>query len=153
MKYFSIKPTNTLNKKDNKLFKKMIINLNFPNEKNKISFKEARLYDFGHRTLYTLMFMKKTIGFIEVVHYGEFVLLDYFYIKKSFRKNGVGSFFLNELKKLHSNIILCILKEAKSSKYLTKFYIKNKFLPICKPAEIFSNSTYTEIYFQYMSKI
>lgn len=149
MNHFSIKPINRLNKKEYKLFKKMIINLNYPNEKNKISFKQARFFDSGQRILYSLMFMKKNIGFIEVVKYENYVLLDYFYIKKTFRKNGLGSFFLNELKKKHSQIILCILKEAKSYNYLTKFYRKNNFIEIEKPTEIISPTKYTEIYYKF----
>lgn len=148
MNYFSMKPINRLNKTEYKLFKKMIIKLNYPNEKKSVSFKQARFFDTGERVLYSLMFMKKNIGFIEIVKYNDFVLLDYFYIKKTFRKNGLGSFFLQELKSKHNNIVLCILKEAKSYDYLKKFYMKNNFSLISKPTEIPTNTTYTEIYLQ-----
>lgn len=143
----------SLNKNEKKMFKKIVLVLNNPKLKDfsKLNeqFNEQRKSDLGHRVLYTLNFHDKLVGFIEIVLYKEYIVLDYFYIKKIFRKIGAGTFFLKELKEMYPSIVLCILKENKNYFILKNFYIKNNFKEIEKPKEIIGSSNFNEVYFKF----
>ena len=141
----------SLNKKELRLFKKMVIELNLQPfvKRIKVPYEELRSLDIGERVVYGLTFKGVTIGFFEIVLYENYVLLDYFYIQKSFRKLGFGAIFLERLKAIYPNIVLYIFKYLKNYQYLVYFYEHNGFKKIDKPMELNSSISYLEQYFKF----
>lgn len=157
MQELSMKLIHKLKKKEYKLFKKMVITLSFPSgskifkpkESRKIIYKDIRKEDSGKRILYSLLFNNKNIGFFELIDCNDFVFIDYFYIKKTFRKIGVGSFYLTELKKIYPNIKLSILTDDKNVNLLRRFYTKNGFKKIENQININYKHFFNEEFYEF----
>lgn len=147
--YIQIAKKESLSKSELKLFKKMVVELNLQPfvKRINVSYEELRSLDTGNRIIYTLVFKNVVIGFFELVLYEDYVLLDYFYIKKAFRKLGLGGLYLEKLKDIYPNIILYVFKYLKNYQHLTSFYESNGFEKIEKPLNIHNSIPYLEQYF------